>query len=117
MLNFAVLLGRLVATPELKHTQSGIAVSTFSIAVDRDYKKEGQKRETDFFDIVCWKGTAEYACKYFKKGQLIAVKGELQTRTYDDTHHDKRKVYEIIADDVYPGGFIKKDSMEADTDQ
>jgi single-strand DNA-binding protein len=118
MLNVAIEMGRLVVTPELKHTPAGIAFSSFSIAVDRDYKKEGQDRETDFFDIVCWRSTAEYVCKYFKKGQLIVAKGSLQTRTYTDTHKDKRKVLEIIADDVYPAGYFeKKDSIPANTEQ
>lgn len=110
MLNIAVLMGRMVRDPELKHTPKGVAVSTFSIAVDRDYKKEGQDRETDFLDIVCWRHNAEYACKYFKKGQLIAVKGAIQTRTYTETNGDKRKVVEIVADDVYAAGSLKKNS-------
>lgn len=108
MLNLAVVMGRLVVTPELRHTPDGIPISTFSIAVDRDYKKEGKDRDTDFFDIVCWRGTAEYACKWFKKGQLIVVKGSIQTHSYTDTNKEKRKVTEIVADDVYAAGYLKK---------
>lgn len=117
MLNVAVLMGRMVRDPELKHTPAGVAVSTFSIAVDRDYKKEGQDRETDFLDIVCWRHNAEYACKYFRKGQLIAVKGVIQSRTYTDTKGDKRKVVEIVADDVYAASLPKKDTEEANAEQ
>ncbi|OCN01010.1 hypothetical protein A7X67_01500 [Clostridium sp. W14A] len=117
MLNVSVLMGRMVSDPELKHTPKGVAVSTFSIAVDRDYKKEGQNRETDFLDVVCWRHNAEYACKYFRKGQLIAVKGSIQTRTYTDTNGDKRKAVEIVADDVYAASFPKKDTEKANAEQ
>lgn len=113
MLNVAILMGRLVVTPELRHTPNGIPTSTFRIAVDRDYKKEGQERETDFFDVVTWRVTAEFACKYFQKGQLIIVKGTIQTRTYPDTNKEKRKVTEIVADDVYPAGYVKKSEQSA----
>lgn len=118
MLSVVVLMGRLVATPELKHTQADVAFTRFTIAVDRDYKPDGKERETDFLDIVCWRYNAEYACQYFKKGQLIAVKGAIQTRTYTDTKGDKHKVYEIVADDVYAAGRPKQEeSKPANTEQ
>ena len=112
MLNVATLMGRLVAAPELKHTQADIVFTRFTIAVDRDYKKEGKERETDFIDIVAWRSTAEYACKYFRKGQLIVARGAIQTRTYDDTKGNKRKVFEIVADNVYPAGSGRQEESE-----
>ena len=101
MLNAAVLMGRLCADPELKQTQSGISVTSFTLAVDRSYCKQGQERQTDFIDVVCWRGTAEFVCKYFKKGQLAAVQGAIQTRTYTDKEGVKRKAFEIVADHVH----------------
>jgi single-strand DNA-binding protein len=101
MLNVAVLMGRLVADPELRHTSSGISVTSFTIAVDRSYVKSGTERQTDFIDIVAWRGTAEFVCKYFRKGQLAAVQGSIQTRTYTDRNENKRKAFEIVADNVH----------------
>ncbi len=103
MLNVVVETGRLVATPELKHTKNEkpIPCTRFSIAVDRDYKQEGKERVTDFFDVICWRGTAEHVCKYFKKGQLITVRGALQTRSYEDSQGAKHKAIEIVAESVY----------------
>lgn len=100
MLNVAVLMGRLVADPELRHTPNGIAVTTFTIAVDRGYTKAGAERQADFIDIVAWRGTAEFVCKYFRKGQMIAVEGSIQTRTYNDKDGNKRKAFEIQANNV-----------------
>lgn len=118
MLNVAVLMGRMVRDPELKHTSDNVAVSTFSIAVDRDYKKEGQDREADFLDIVCWRSTAEHVCKYFKKGQLIVIQGSIQTRTYTDTKGNKRKAFEIVSDQVhFAGRNDDKDSDQKNPDQ
>ena len=101
MLNVAVLMGRLVADPELKYTPNDVAVTTFTIAVDRSYVKSGTERQADFIDIVAWRGTAEFACKYFRKGQLIAVQGAIQTRSYTDSQGNKRKAFEIVADNVH----------------
>ena len=84
MLNVAVLTGRLVADPELRHTTSDVAVTSFTIAVDRSYQKGGADRQADFIDIVAWRGTADFVCKYFRKGQLISVQGSIQTRSYQD---------------------------------
>ena len=80
MINRVVLMGRLCANPELKHTESGIAVTTFRIAVDRTYVKNGEERKADFIDIVCWRRQAEFVCKHFSKGSLIAVEGSVQSR-------------------------------------
>ncbi|MFU0833793.1 MAG: Single-stranded DNA-binding protein [Oscillospiraceae bacterium] len=101
MLNVAVLMGRFVADPELRHTPNGISVTSFTIAVDRSYVKAGTERQTDFIDVVAWRSTAEFVCKYFRKGQLIAVQGSIQTRTYTDKDGNKRKAVEIIADNVH----------------
>lgn len=101
MLNVIAVMGRLVADPELRKTTSGISTTTFTIACDRNFVKAGTERQTDFFDIVAWRQTAEFACKYFRKGQLIALNGSLQTRTYEDKEGKKRKVYEIVADNLH----------------
>ena len=101
MLNVTVLMGRLVADPELRHTTSDIAVTSFTIAVDRSYVKSGAERQADFIDIVAWRSTAEFVCKYFRKGQLIAVQGSIQTRSYQDKDGNKRKAFEIVADNVH----------------
>ena len=80
MLNSIILMGRLTADPELRTTGTGTAVTTFSVAVDRDYQKSGEAKQTDFFNIVAWRGTAEFVARNFQKGKLIAVKGSLQSR-------------------------------------
>ena len=99
-MNSVVLIGRLTADPELKHTQNGNAVTGFSIAVDRSYVKSGAERQADFIDIVAWRGTAEFICKYFKKGRKIAVQGVIQTRSYTDKDGNKRKAFEVLAEKV-----------------
>jgi single-strand DNA-binding protein len=100
MLNVAVLMGRLVADPELRQTPNGVSVTSFTLAVDRSYVKSGAERQTDFIDIVAWRNTAEFVCKYFRKGQLMAVQGSIQTRSYTDKEGNKRKAFEIVADNV-----------------
>lgn len=101
MLNNVVLMGRLVADPELRHTPNNVAVTSFTLAVNRSYVKSGSERQTDFIDIVAWRSTAEFVSKYFHKGQLVAVQGSIQTRTYQDKEGNKRKAFEIVADNVY----------------
>ncbi len=101
MLNVAVLMGRLVADPELRQTPSGVSVTSFTLAVDRSYVKAGAERQTDFIDVVAWRNTAEFVCKYFRKGQLAAVQGSIQTRSYTDKEGNKRKAFEIVADNVH----------------
>lgn len=100
MLNRVILMGRLVSDPELKTTASGISVTSFRIAVDRSYVKSGAERQTDFFDIVCWRSTAEFVCRYFFKGSLIALEGQLQSRTYQAKDGSNRYVVEVVADNV-----------------
>lgn len=100
MLNVAVIMGRLVADPELRHTASDIAVTSFRVAVDRSYQKPGTERQADFIDVVAWRQTAEFVCRYFQKGSMIAVQGSIQTRNYTDNNGIKRYVVEIVADQV-----------------
>jgi single-strand DNA-binding protein len=101
-MNQVVLMGRLTATPELRHTPSGTAVTTFTLAVDRGYTpKDGGERQTDFIDIVAWRNTADFVTKYFTKGQMAAVVGRLQIRSYTDKDGIKRKAAEVVADNVY----------------
>lgn len=101
MLNRVVLMGRLVADPELRHTASNIAVTTFRIAVDRNYTPKGAERQTDFISIVTWRNTAEFVSRYFRKGQLIALEGSIQTRSYVDNQGNNRSAVEVVADQVY----------------
>lgn len=97
MLNTVVLMGRLVADPELRTTQSGLSVTSFRVAVDRPHSRD---KETDFISIVAWRQTAEFVCKYFTKGQMIALQGSIQTRSYEDKQGNKRTAVEVLADKV-----------------
>lgn len=102
MLNHIVLMGRLVADPELRTTPSGVSVATFRIAVDRDFKnKETGERETDFVTIVAWRSTAEFVSRNFTKGRMIVVNGRLQIRPYTDKDGNKRNVTEAVAESAY----------------
>lgn len=101
MLNAVCLMGRLTRDPELKTTGSGVSVTSFTLAVDRAYVKQGEDRQADFIDVVAWRGTADFVCKYFRKGQLIAVQGSIQTRTYTDKDGNKRKAVEVVAGNVH----------------
>ena len=100
-MNVICLMGRLTADPELRHTPSQVAVTTFSLAVDRAYQPKGQERQTDFINVVAWRGTAEFVCNYFRKGQRMALQGSLQSRNYTDRDGNKRTAYEVIADNVF----------------
>ncbi len=93
-------MGRLVSDPELKTTPNGVSVTNFRIAVDRSYVRSGEERKADFIDIVCWRQTAEFVCRYFGKGAMIAVDGQLQTRTYQAKDGTNRYVVEVVADNV-----------------
>ena len=95
------LMGRLTADPELRHTPNDVAVTTFTVAVNRSYVKQGAERQADFIDVVAWRNTAEFVCRYFKKGQMIAVTGSIQTRNYQDREGKNRKAVEVVADNVY----------------
>lgn len=96
MLNIVALNGRLTAEPELKHTQSDIPVCSFTLAVD-----SGKDKPANFIEIVCWRTTAEFASKYFHKGQLVAIEGSIQTRSYEDKQGNKRKAVEVVASQVH----------------
>lgn len=109
MLNRIVLMGRLTHDPELRRTQSDTQVCSFSLAVDRDYKRDGEK-ETDFIDIVAWRSTADFVSKYFTKGRMAVVEGRLQIRDWTDKEGGKRRSAEVIADNVYFGDSKPKDS-------
>ena len=99
-MNNVSLIGRLTADPELKHTQSGLAYTRFSIAVDRQFVRQGEERQADFINIVCWNKTAEFVCKYFNKGRRIALNGRIQTGSYTDRDGNKRYTTDVVADNV-----------------
>jgi len=100
MLNRVVLIGRLTKDPELRYTQSGVAVASFTLAVNRNFKNAQGQQEADFIDIVVWRGQAENCANYLSKGRLVAVEGRLQIRTYETAEGQKRKVAEIVAESV-----------------
>ncbi len=99
-MNQVSLIGRLTAEPELKHTQTGTATTRFSVAVDRAFVKQGEERQTDFINVVAWSGTAEFVCKYFGKGQRIALTGSIRTGSYTDQNGNKRYTFDVWANNV-----------------
>lgn len=115
MLNRIVLMGRLTRDPELRKTQSDTPVCSFSLAVDRDYKRDGEK-ETDFIDVVAWRSTAEFVSKYFTKGRMATVEGRLQIRDWMDKEGGKRRSAEVIADNVYFGDSKPKEDGASSAD-
>lgn len=126
MLNHITIMGRLTKDVELRRTNSGVSVASFTIACDRDFGNNGEK-ETDFVDVVAWRNTADFVSKYFSKGRMAVVSGRLQIRSYTDKDGNKRKVTEIVADNVYFGdskndnqnqnsgftGFVKSENVPA----
>ena len=110
MLNKIILMGRLTRDPELRRTQSGTAVTSFSIACDRDFKSQSGEKETDFIDVVAWRNTAEFVSKYFAKGRMAVVEGCLQIRDWTDWDGGKRRSAEVVADNVYFGDSKSSDS-------
>lgn len=116
-LNIAVIMGRLTATPELKTTPTGTTVTSFSLAVDRNYQPKGEEKKVDFIDVVAWRNTAEFICKYFQKGSMIAIQGEIQTRTFKDKDGNNRKVTEILASNVSFCGSKTESSTTQNTTQ
>ena len=100
MINCAVIMGRLVADPELRTTTSGKSVTSFCVAVDRNYVRQGEERQTDFINVVAWRQNADFVTRYFHKGSMIAVQGSIQTRSYEDKTGAKRTAVEIVADSV-----------------
>ena len=101
MLNKIIIMGRLTRDPELRRTGSGTAVTSFSLACDRDFKSQSGEKETDFIEIVAWKNTAEFVSKYFSKGRMAVVEGRLQIRDWTDKAGNKRTTAEVVADNVY----------------
>lgn len=112
MLNRIIIMGRLVRDPELRTTQSGVSVTSFTLAVDRDIKSQSGERDTDFIDVVAWRQTAEFVCRYFGKGRMAVVEGKLQTRDWKDRDGNNRRTVEVIAGSVYFGD-SKRDSGQA----
>lgn len=114
MLNKIIVMGRLTRDPELRRTQSGLSVAGFSLAVDRDFKdKQTGEKATDFIDIVTWRQTAEFVCKYFAKGRMAVVEGRLQIRDWQDNNGNKRRSAEVIADSIYFGDSKPQDAQPA----
>ena len=104
MLNHIIIMGRLTRDPELRRTGSGVAVTSFTVAVDRDFgNRETGEKETDFIDCVAWRQTGEFVSKYFTKGSMIVVSGRLQIRSWTDKDGNKRRTAEVVADNVYFG--------------
>lgn len=117
MLNNIVIMGRLTKSPELRRTESGIAVTSFTIACERDYAPQGGEKETDFINVVCWRSTAEFVDKYFSKGRMAVVSGRLQIRDWTDKEGNKRRSAEILADRVYFGDAKRDgDAQESKSD-
>ena len=100
MINNVVLMGRICHTPELKNTQSGVEVLSFTVAVERKFTKKGEEKVTDFIDCQAWRQTAVFISTYFDKGSMIAVTGSLQTRSYEDKNGNKRKAFEVVVDNA-----------------
>ena len=113
MLNIVAIMGRLVADPELKTTPAGINVCTFRIACDRSFAQQGQQRQADFIDVVAWRHNADFLCKHFAKGGMVAVQGRLQTRQYQDRNGNKRTAVEVVADSLSFAGSSKKPGGQA----
>ena len=112
MLNCAVIMGRLVADPELRTTPNGISVTSFCVAVDRSFVKAGEERKADFINVVAWRQTADFVTRYFHKGSMIAVQGSIQTRKYTDKNGNNRTAFEVVANNIQ---FVesKRDSASA----
>ena len=113
-MNVITLMGRITADPELKTTNNGVSVTSFTLAVDRGYTPKGQEKQTDFINCVAWRNTAEFITKYFHKGSRMAVKGELQTRKYTANDGSNRTVYEVIVDGAF---FCEGKSNDAPSQQ
>lgn len=115
MLNKSFICGRFTRDPELKSTQAGTSVVSFSVACDRDFKGENEERKTDFINCVAWKGTAEFISKYFRRGSMAIIEGRLETRTWDDAEGKKRTATEVIVNNICFGE-SKKEVSEGITD-
>ena len=114
MLNHIVLMGRLTRDPELRRTPNGVPVASFAMAVDRDFSG-GAEKKTDFIDVIAWRGTAEFASKYFLKGRMAVVSGSLQMREWTDKAGNTRRSAEVVADNIYFADSKKSDTAEFNT--
>lgn len=117
MLNKIFIMGRLARDPELRHTQSGTPVASFTLAVDRDFKdKNTGEKVTDWIDVVAWRGTGEFVSRYFSKGRMAVVEGRLQIRDWTDRDGNKRRSAEVVADNVYFGDSKRESSVPPPTE-
>ena len=114
MLNHITITGRLVRDPELRTTQSGVSVTSFTLAVDRDFKSQSGEKSVDFIDVVAWRNTAEFVCKYFGKGRMAVADGRLQIREWKDKDGNSRRSAEVVASSVYFGD-SKRDGASGDS--
>ncbi len=114
MLNSTTLMGRITKDIELRRTDSGVAVASFSVACERDFKAQNGEKATDFFDVVAWRNTAEFIHKYFGKGRMIIVQGRLQTRSWKDKDGNNRKAVEVVAENAYFGDSKKTETTHSD---
>ena len=114
MLNVVAIMGRLVADPELRTTPAGVNVCQFRIACDRNFARQGEQRQADFVDIVAWRAQADFVCKYFSKGSLIAINGRIQTRNYQDKNGNNRTAFAVVADNINFGGSKGTSSAKVD---
>lgn len=112
MLNRIAIMGRLTRNPELRHTQSGTAVASFTLAVDRDFKNQNGEKDTDFIDVIAWRQKAEFVSQYLSKGRLTVVEGRLQLRDWQDKNGNKRRSAEVIAENIYFCDSAKKQSQK-----
>ena len=117
MLNHITIMGRLTRDPEMRSTQSGVAVASFTLAVDRDFGgRDGGEKQTDFIDCTAWRHTAEFVSKYFSKGRMAVVSGRLQIDNYTDNDGNKRKAAKVIADNIYFGDSKKDGATGSQSD-
>ena len=114
MLNVVAIMGRLVAAPELRTTPAGVNVCQFRIACDRNFARQGEQRQADFVDIVAWRAQADFVCKYFSKGSLIAINGRIQTRNYQDKNGNNRTAFAVVAENINFGGSKGTSSAKVD---
>lgn len=114
MLNIVAIMGRLVADPELRTTPAGVNVCQFRIACDRNFARQGEQRQADFVDIVAWRAQADFVCKYFSKGSLIAINGRIQTRNYQDKNGNNRTAFAVVAENINFGGSKGTNSAKVD---
>ena len=114
MLNIVAIMGRLVADPELRTTPAGVNVCQFRIACDRNFARQGEQRQADFVDIVAWRAQADFVCKYFSKGSLIAINGRIQTRNYQDKNGNNRTAFAVVAENINFGGSKGTSSAKVD---